>query len=399
MAVKFGPGAMVAAAFIGPGTLTTATAAGVATGAGLLWAVGFSVLATAVLQELSLRSALVTQRDLAHSMRALGPTPLTQWALVLLIVTAVGVGNAAYQSGNLTGAALGLNAALGLPLPWVVGLASVLAGVLIALDRYHYLERVLVGLVAVMALLFVSMAVLLLPDFLDQPVARLRPQFDSTRLTLILALIGTTVVPYNLFLHATAARRRWRGQPLPQALHEARWESAISIVLGGIITAAMVVVASVLVPAEGDGSVLEGLAAAFDARYPAWGRWAVGGGLFAAGLTSAIAAPVAAGWAVCSALGLSTEPGSRAFKQVALLVLAVGALFALTAVRPVALIITAQATNALLLPVVALLLWLLSSRRSIMGAWCNGPVSNALSLTVLLIVTILAVYKLLALLR
>ena len=61
MTIKLGPGAMVTAAFIGPGTLTTATAAGASSGMTLAWSLIFALIATLVLQELAIRSSLVTQ--------------------------------------------------------------------------------------------------------------------------------------------------------------------------------------------------------------------------------------------------------------------------------------------------------------------------------------------------
>ena len=398
MAFRFGPGAMVAAAFIGPGTVTTATAAGAATGAGLLWAVGFSVVATLILQELALRSALVTNQDLATLMRRLGEGHWWRWPLLILVILAVGVGNAAYQSGNLSGAGIGLSAALGLPLSVVVAGASAVAAALILLDRYHWLEHLLVALVGIMALLFCGLAIVLMPLFLQQALERLLPSFLEQHVTLMLALIGTTVVPYNLFLHATAVRRRWEGVPLSDALREARQESLFSILIGGGITTAILMVAAVLLPDSGQGPVLEQLMVSLNAQFPGWGRWMVGGGLFAAGLTSAIAAPVAAGWAVCGALGWSTQPGSRGFKTIAMLVLVVGGVFALIADRPAALIISAQATNAVLLPIVAVVLVALTRNEALLGRYRNHPLTNIAAIITVVLVSVLALHKLLSLL-
>ena len=72
MGFRLGPGAMVAAAFIGPGTLTTATAAGASSGLALAWSLLFALIATVVLQELAMRSSLVTQQDLAALARQFG---------------------------------------------------------------------------------------------------------------------------------------------------------------------------------------------------------------------------------------------------------------------------------------------------------------------------------------
>ena len=394
MALRIGPGAMVAAAFIGPGTVTTASLAGASSGIALLWAVAFSVFATLTLQELSLRTALATQKDLATLVRDLGQGAWWGSLLVLLVILAIGGGNAAYQSGNLSGAGIGLSAALPIDFAQVVVVAAALAGLLILFDRYRWLERLLVLLVALMAVLFSGLALLLLPLLLAQSPERLVPTFSSDYLTTALALIGTTVVPYNLFLHATAVRRRWSGESVETALRGARQESMLAILIGGGITCAIMVVASALLSPEAEAGVLPALMAAIDRHFPGGGTLAVGFGLFAAGLSSAIAAPVAAGWAVCGALGWSTDPGSRGFKAVALAVLMAGTLFAVVTSRPTVLIVTAQVTNALLLPVIALVLVVLANSRLMPQAFRNGRTGNLLALAVLAIVLLLALTKL-----
>ena len=394
MALRIGPGAMVAAAFIGPGTVTTASVAGASSGIALLWAVAFSVFATLTLQELSLRTALATQKDLANLVRDLGQGAWWGSLLVLLVILAIGGGNAAYQSGNLSGAGIGLSAALPIDFAQVVVVAAALAGLLILFDRYRWLERLLVLLVALMAVLFSGLALLLLPLLLAQSPERLVPAFSSDYLTTALALIGTTVVPYNLFLHATAVRRRWSGESVETALRGARQESMLAILIGGGITCAIMMVASALLSPGAEVEVLPALMAAIDRHFPGGGTLAVGFGLFAAGLSSAIAAPVAAGWAVCGALGWSTDPGSRGFKAVALSVLLAGTLFAVVTSRPTVLIVTAQVTNALLLPVIALVLVVLANSRLMPQPFRNGRTGNLLALAVLAIVLLLALTKL-----
>ncbi|HSG60133.1 MAG TPA: Nramp family divalent metal transporter [Pseudomonadales bacterium] len=391
--MRLGPGAMVAAAFIGPGTVTTAASAGATSGAALLWAVAFSVLATLVLQELALRSALVTQRDLAGLMRTIGTGRWWGSWLMLLIMLAIGVGNAAYQSGNLSGAGLGLQAAFGLPLSLVIACTALVAGALIYLDSYHVFERVLVSLVALMALLFIGLALLLLPAFIALPSAKLWPSFSSQHLTLMLALIGTTVVPYNLFLHANAVKLRWAGESIATALDEARRESAISILIGGTITAAIVVVAATAIQHSDGTGIIQALVSAVETQLPGWGRILVGSGLFAAGITSSITAPLAAGWAVCGALGDDRQGLS---KWIALVVLVTGTLFALLATRPTVLIIGAQATNALLLPIIALTL-LHVANSPLLGDYRNRTGTNMLAVTIVVTVTVLALRKIVTL--
>ena len=206
MALKFGPGAMVAAAFLNAGTLTTATATGASSGTSLAWTILFALVATLVLQELAVRSSLSTQRDLAALARDFGGDQWGRWLIAPLIVVAIGVGNAAYQSGNLSGAAVGLTHFLSDQFTYIVLGISLIAAGLILTNRYRWLERALVALVLLMALLFVGLALSLLPELFTLSPDRLTPRFNSKAGLLVLALLGTPIVPYNLFLHATAAR-------------------------------------------------------------------------------------------------------------------------------------------------------------------------------------------------
>jgi len=116
--------------------------------------------------------------------------------------------------------------------------------------------------------------------------------------------------------------------------------------------------------------------------------------LFAAGLTSAIAAPIAAGWAVSGALGWSTAPGSRPVKVIALLVLIVGSTLALQASSPVALILSAQVTNALVLPVVSVVLLVIANQATVPLIYRNTRLTNGLGIGVLVFVCVLAASKL-----
>jgi len=395
MKITVGPGVMVAAAFVGPGTVTTASVAGASSGVSLLWAVAISVLATIVLQELSIRSALSTNQDLAPLIRQFGHDRGWGVPIALLILCSVGLGNVAYQSGNLAGAAMGLSGATPVRFIHAVLVTGSFAAGLILVDRYRLLERAMLILVGLMTCLLTGLAVACLPELITahrQVVSNVHA-FDAT---VVLALIGTTVVPYNLFLHATAVRHRWSGIALADALRQARIESAGAIIVGGVVTAAIMIVATVVIAGDNSRPALEALQVGIDQRFPNIGRWAMGAGLFAAGLTSAIAAPVAAGWAVCGVMGWNTSSGSKAFKGVALMVLAVGMLFAIFAARPVALIVLAQATNAVLLPLVALVLLAIVNSPLIPHDYRNGWPQNLIVTGVIGVVLLLAATKLLS---
>jgi Mn2+/Fe2+ NRAMP family transporter len=365
----------------------------------LVWAICLSIIATLVLQELAVRLALATNMDLAQLIRHAGIGRWWRLPVIALVVIAIGVGNAAYQSGNLSGAAIGFSAAFSVGFDGVVILTSAFACSLILLDQYRVLERVLIALVGVMALLFMGLAFICLPALASLEPHRLMPGGSMNEITLVLALIGTTVVPYNLFLHATAARRRWQGISTEEAIKEARGESRFAIVIGGLITIAIMAVAASVLSVDTQEGVIEALIGAVNQRFFGLGSWIIGGGLFAAGLTSAIAAPVAAGWAVSGVLGYSTDPHSRPFKWVSLSVLFIGGVFSILTERPISLIVTAQAANAVALPIIAGLLLVLANHKLVPVTYRNSLVLNLATGFVIVLVGLLSVTKIFGILQ
>jgi len=390
-----GPGLLVTAAFVGPGTIATASAAGAGYGYALLWALLFSIVATMALQEMSVRQAIVTGNGLAATLReALRGRWLGRGA-ILLVIAAIGLGNAAYESGNIAGAALALSSVSDSSTRyWALIIGAVSAGLLF-LPAYRHLERVLIGLVLIMSVVFVTSALLLSPNWSALLRGLIQPSLPSGSLTMVIALIGTTVVPYNLFLQANAAREHWADEPdRGLALSRARVDTIASVALGGLVTLAIVSAAAVTFFVHGTAFSPEKITTQLEPVLGANGRYVFALGLFAAGLTSAITAPLAAAYAVCGALGLPETLRGSAFRVIALGVIATGTLFAATGARPLSLIVFAQAANGLLLPVIAvILLWLMNERR-LLGSAANTGRSNLLGAAVVAITVGLGTNKL-----
>lgn len=385
---RLGPGLLVAAAFIGPGTIVTASRAGASFGTALLWAVVFSAVATAVLQEMAARVGLVTQRGLSEAIRESVSHPLVRWLALGLVATAIILGNAAYETGNLLGASLGLEILSGVPPSlWALVIAAG-AFALLWTGAYRVIQRVLVALVVFMSFVFFLTAILVSPSF--SSLARgLVPGIPNGSLLTVIALIGTTVVPYNLFLHASTVQEKWAKTPRDQALVESRWDTTFSVALGGLVTLAIVVTAT---PLTDVGSL--GLIA--DQLEPILGRGArtfFGLGLFAAGLTSAITAPLAAAYAASGALGFEPDLRAPRFRLVWGFVIVTGSALALSGGSPTEAIVLAQAANGLLLPLIAVFLLLVVNDGKVMGDFRNRLTANVLGGIVVIVVTGLGLYQ------
>ncbi len=377
----------MAAAFIGPGTVTTATLAGAGFGTTLLWALAFSLVATLVLQEMSARLGVVTGLGLGEAVRRRFQAPLLRIGAIVLIVSAISVGNAAFETGNLLGAALGLEGvAGGAPRSWALLIAA-LAAVLLWTGSYRVLEGVLMGMVALMSVVFMVTAFLVRPPLAELLSGLFVPRLPEGALLFTVALVGTTVVPYNLFLHASAVRERFRG---PQDLPAARRDLVASILVGGGVSLAILITAAATI--HGTGAEIRSAADMAPQLEPLLGRWAgvfFATGLFAAGMTSSVTAPLAAAWATAGALGWRTDLKAPGIRLVWGGVLGVGVFFAGTGIQPVEAILFAQAANGILLPCIAGFLLLAVNDRRWMGEHRNARWSNVLGLGILLVTLIL----------
>ncbi|MEL7318298.1 MAG: Nramp family divalent metal transporter [Pseudomonadota bacterium] len=381
---QLGPGALVTAAFIGPGTVTACTLAGAAHGYALLWALLFATVATIVLQEMSARLGLITHRGLGANLAELFANSPVRWPLIALVGVALYAGNAAYEAGNLSGAALGIEAIAGegtFTLA-ILGIAG-LAGILLLTGSYAVIERALLVLVAVMTLAFAATFAITQPDLGALFAGLLTPRVPEGALLTVVALIGTTIVPYNLFLHASAVARKGGSA---QDLAAVRADTTISIGIGGLIAILIASTAAASLFAQGLAVENAGdMARQFEPLFGAYSRYLLGIGLLAAGLTSAITAPMATGFAMAEILQLPSEAKSLAFRAIALSVLVIGAGLSLTGIRPVEVILAAQFANGLLLPILAGFLLYAMNQSALLGRFVNGWLANGAGIAVTLI--------------
>lgn len=377
----FGPGAMIAAAFIGPGTVTTATLAGGNFGFTLLWAIGFSVAATLILQEMTARLGAVAYIGLGEAIAKRTSNTVFKWPAAILVIAAIVVGNAAYEAGNITGASVGLPvwtlSSLSL---WPLAIGA-LAFFVLNRDGSQFLEQTLGLLVLAMALVFVGTALFLQPKLIDVLSGLFIPTLPDEAGLIVLGIIGTTVVPYNLYLHASVIKRHSKAG---MTLAEARRDIHVSVIGGGAITLCIAVTAAVVL--HGESTPTTSLNQLAPTLAPLLGQASftvLGLGFFAAGLSSAITAPLAAAYAVTEVLNLNETNRDRIFKWTWRLVLAFGVMVASLSLRPVELIVFAQFTNGILLPITAAFIIWIANDSSLLGRHRNTLLDNAMGLFVL----------------
>ena len=395
---KIGPGVLIAAAFIGPGTVTACTLAGVGFGYALLWALLLSVIATVVLQEMAARLGIITQRGLAAVIKSELKNPIVRTIVVGIILIAIVLGNAAYEGGNIGGAALGLEAIFGSEAdglyPYIIG---AIAFTLLYLGNYKLLEKVFIALVLLMSLSFLVTAIITKPDVMGILEGMFVPSIPNESILTVIALVGTTVVPYNLFLHASLVSEKWKSEG---DLKTARRDTVVAIVLGGVVSMAIIIAAAAI--PDGEVKTVLDMAKGLEPLFGDAAKYFMGIGLFAAGVTSSITAPLAAAYVANSCFGWNAGLKDLRFKLVWMIILALGVLFMSLNIKPIEIIKLAQIANGILLPFIAIFLLWVVNRSTVMGKYRNSLFQNGIGVVIILLALLLgakSIFKVLGLLN
>lgn len=356
---------VIAAAFIGPGTVTTAAASGAKFGYSLLWALLFSTLACAVLQESAARIAIASGKTLGQAVKHRFKNKSVAWFMAISIF----LGCAAYEAGNILGAISGMALAItGVnPAVFTIIIVAVCAAVL-WLGKTSTVANIMGVVVAVMGFAFLVAGLSTPIDGASLTRGLFVPSFPEGSIILTLGLVGTTIVPYNLFLGSGLAKGH--------TLKSMRFGLIVAVLLGGVISMGILLAGSAMTTEFS----FEGLAQTLSEANGTWMAGVFAIGLFAAGFTSSITAPLAAAITLQSvgSVGRDWSEKSTRYRMGWGLVLLTGLVFGVTGIKPVPVIILAQAANGLILPVIAVFLWLICNNKSLMGAHTNARITDIL---------------------
>ena len=355
----FNPAFVVTAAFIGPGTITMCILTGTNYGFDLLWAVLFSTLITIFIQNIAARISFYSKKGLATTILDNEKNRILKILLMFLIFSSIFIGNSAYEAGNLSGTLIGTNGILNLlsiNLSNFIQLIIIclIISILIFINNYKILSNILMLIVGFMSLSFLISSILTKPDFIEILKGLFIPSFNSNNILNIIGIVGTTVVPYNLFLHAALVNKKYKD------MRSVKLDTIIAVTIGGVISICIIVTSAsmqgsnITNPSE-IGNLLEPL-------YGKISNWIINLGFFCAGLTSSITAPIAAAIIFCECFNLKLN--GFYYKVVSISVILIGFIFSSIYELPIQIILFAQIANGILLPVLGVLLFILINKKT-----------------------------------
>ncbi|MGC9520694.1 MAG: Nramp family divalent metal transporter [Anaerolineae bacterium] len=384
-----GPGLITASADNDAPGIATYSMAGSRYGYEFLWLLVIVTVGEVIVQEMAARMGAKTGKGTADLIRENFGVRMTTFAMICLLVA-----NAGTTMAQFAGVAAGTEL-LGISRYITVPLAALLVGFLVLRGSYEYVEKVLLFL-SLAALSYIITAIVIDPPWLQIVAETVTPslQTDPDYVLAVLSTIGTTITPWAIvYMQASVADKgvtmeRYRYTRM-DVVFGAAWGNVVSGFIV-ICTAATLFPAGIIVDSAANAALaLEPLAGAA-------ASYLFSTGLLGASLLAASVLPLSTTYAICEAFGwerglsqLTKEAPIFYGFYVAIIVLSV--LVVLIPGIPLFPIMWAsQAVNALLLPVLLILVLKLANDRQVMGEWTNSRLQNVLAWGLTAFITVAA---------
>lgn len=367
-----GPAFVVGAWQFGPGNLTTAVQSGSQYGYSLLWVIAVSTILMIAFTDMSVRLGLATPKSLITVIKEhLGKGTGIAAGFGVFGITLM------FSVGNAVGSGLGLSMVFGgSPILWTVA-CTVGVGIILAFRNvYRIIEKVLLLIVAMMAIAFIASVVIAKPDWYLSAQG-LVPSLPEGSEILVIALVGTNFSINAAFYNSYGIRENARTRADYRDITLV--DTIPGIVAPGIMTALVIMVSAAVLGATGSEAVtINALAAIFEPLAGPVGTVLFALGLSGAAFSSMIANATAGGTMMSDALGRGSRGGSVTSRIVTGIILAFGLITTLVfQSSPVGLIVIAQSLTVLIAPLLGVLLVLMANNKTMMGDLRNKWWHNA----------------------
>ena len=375
-----GPGIITASVDNDPGGIYTYSIAGARFGYTLLWTLIPITLALIVVEEMAARMGVVTGKGLADLIRE-----EYGFRTTFIIMIGLAVANLGTTIAEFAGLASGMSV-LGVSRFLAVPVGALIVWGLVVKGSYRIVEKVFL----VACLVYIAYPIscfLARPDWSQALISTVKPSFHfhSSYVYLILAVVGTTIAPWQQFYLQSAVVEK--GTKLRDYVFS-RWDVIAGCVVTGVVAFFIIVACGATIYASGHRQIRDAADAALALR-PLAGHAAsalFAFGLCNAALLSACILPLSTAFCVCQGLGLESGVNKRMHEAPAFYWLFTGLVFlgalavmVLSEAKQIPIIVLSQAANGILLPFVLIFMLRLSNREDLMGRYRNTRLFNAVA--------------------
>jgi manganese transport protein len=392
--LKFlGPGFLVTIGFIDPGNWATNIAGGADFHYNLLWVITLSTFMLILIQSMSARLGIATGKSLGVNIREHFAAPVSTLVGVTIVAAC-----AATDVAELLGGAIGFNLLFGLPL-WAGALLTVILEVFfIVSQRYHRLEKIILGFLGIIAICFIIELFIVKPDWLVVGPALVIPRVTSKNIYIAMGMLGAVVMPHNVFLHSNVIQSRKWGATEEEKRRLIRFEKLDTLTamgVGWMVNSAMIIVAAAVFFRH--GVHVDSLEQASATLRPLAGRFA--GFLFAiallaAGISSSTTSSMAEVNVITAFLGKPEDPKTLLYKISAFITAIPSFVIILTKIDTFKILILSQVVLSIQLPFTLIPLLVLCRRRTVMGSFRSNSVEFLLAIGVSVVIIALNLFLL-----
>ncbi|HUX38360.1 MAG TPA: Nramp family divalent metal transporter [Rectinemataceae bacterium] len=368
-----GPGLLVTVGFIDPGNWAANLSAGSSIGYGLLWVIALGTILLVILQHNAAHLGIATGCCISEAATIYLPRALSLPILGSAVAAAISTALA-----EVLGAAIAVQMLTGLSVRIGIPLAAAFVLFMILSNSYRRLERWIIGFVSLIGIGFIYEIALVHVDWPAALRGTLVPAIPKGGLLLVMSLLGSVVMPHNLFLHSEIIQsRQWNLGDGAQVRNRLRFEfldTLFSMGVGWAINSAIIILAASTFFVHGQR--VDQLSDAERLLEPL-----LGGGsklifavaLLLAGLASSITAGMAGGAIFTGIFGECYDPQDR-HTRIGIVITLVGAsVVAMLAPDPFQALVLSQMALSVQLPFTIFTQIALTSSKRVMGAYVNKP--------------------------
>lgn len=385
---SLGPGFIIAALVLGPGSITVASRIGSEYGYAFLWVIVIATVFMITYTSMAARFGVLSSKSILQSIA----DNYGRWFAIAIGISAF-LSTSSFQFGNNLGIGIGMEGITGInERVWPIVFTSL--GILFIFwtkNLYKLLERVMMFMVMLMIFAFFLNLILTKPAF--APLARgfVPSRFSANSLSVVAALMATSFsLAAALYQSYLAQDKGWKRENLRSSLKD----TYIGILLLALISATVLITsAAALYPRGILVNSAADMAQQLEALFGGYAKIFFSVGLCAASFSSMMVNSVIGGGLLADGFGLGCSMNNRTTKIFIIAVLLIGMLVAVFfRGNVIYAMIMAQASSMLAVPLIAVGLFLLLNNKKVMGLQRNNLFQNIIAVTGFIVISLMVYF-------
>ncbi len=385
---SLGPGFIIAALVLGPGSITVASRIGSEYAYAFLWVIVIATVFMITYTSMGARFGVLNSKSILQSIA----DNYGRWFAIAIGISAF-LSTSSFQFGNNLGIGIGMEGITGInERVWPIVFTSLgIIFIFWAKNLYKLLERVMMFMVMIMILAFFLNLILTKPEI--GPLARgfVPSKFSANSLSVVAALMATSFsLAAALYQSYLVQDKGWKRENLKSGLKD----TYIGILLLALISATVLITSAAALHPRGIlvNSAAD-MALQMEALFGGYAKVIFSVGLCAAAFSSMMVNSVIGGGLLADGLGLGPSMNNRTTKIFIIAILLIGMLVAVFfRGNVIYALIMAQASSMLAVPLIAIGLFLILNNKKVMGLQRNNLFQNIIAVTGFIVICLMVYF-------